>query len=51
VLCESEVSSHGRLDRLLALGLIEPDPEHPGLRVKPEASRFTNEALRRINLT
>lgn len=50
VLCEPPETSRLRLDRLFALGLIEPDPEHPGLRVKPEASRFTNDALRRVNL-
>jgi hypothetical protein len=48
---EHEDVSRTRLDRLYALGLIEPDPEHPGLRVKPEASRFTNDMLRRVNLT
>jgi hypothetical protein len=39
------------LERLSALGLIEPDPEHPGLRVRPEAQRFANDLLRRVNLT
>jgi DNA-binding IclR family transcriptional regulator len=38
------------MDRLAALGLIENDPEHPGLRVRPEAHRFTSAALRRVNL-
>jgi hypothetical protein len=51
VLCETYDSSRSRLDRLAALGLIEPDPEHPGLRVRPEAQRFTNDVLRRANLT
>ena len=51
VICESCESSRSRMDRLSALGLIEPDPEHPGLRVRPEAQRFTNDLLRRVNLT
>jgi hypothetical protein len=51
VLCESEDKSRGRTERLTALGLIEVDPEHPGLRVKPEAQRFVNDLLRRANLT
>jgi hypothetical protein len=51
VLCEAYDASRSRLDRLTALGLIEPDPEHPGLRVRPEAQRFTNDVLRRANLT
>jgi hypothetical protein len=51
VLCESQDKSRGRTERLTALGLIELDPEHPGLRVKPEAQRFVNDLLRRANLT
>jgi AAA ATPase domain len=51
VLCENPHSSRSRLDRLFALGLIEPDPEHPGLRVRPEAQRFANDLLRRANFT
>jgi hypothetical protein len=50
VLSEESSMSRSRLDRLEALGLIEPDPEHPGFRVRPEASRFTNDLLRRANL-
>ncbi len=50
ILCENEEASGSRLDRMLALGLIERDPEHPGLRVKPEATRFVNDVLRRVNL-
>jgi hypothetical protein len=50
ILCESEEGSRSRLDRMLALGLIEHDPEHPGMRVKPEATRFVNDVLRRVNL-
>jgi len=51
VLCESPDKSRGRTERLTALGLIEADPEHPGLRVRPEAQRFVNDLLRRANLT
>ena len=51
VLCEPQNVSRGRMERLAALGLIEPDPEHPGLRVRPEAQRFVNDLLRRANLT
>jgi hypothetical protein len=51
VLCEMHDTSRSRLDRLFALGLIEPDPEHPGMRVRPEAQRFANDLLRRANLT
>jgi AAA ATPase domain len=51
VLCEPQDKSRGRTERLIALGLIESDPEHPGLRVKPEAQRFVNDLLRRANLT
>ena len=34
----------------MALGLVEQDPEHLGLRVRPDATRFTNDMLRRVNL-
>jgi hypothetical protein len=50
VLCAEEDMSRSRLDRLAALGLIEQDPEHPGFRVRPEAQRFANDLLRRVNL-
>ena len=50
-LSEPEHASRERIERLSALGLIEPDPEHPGLRVRPEAQRFVNDLLRRANLT
>lgn len=51
VLCEPQKTSQGRIERLGALGLIEPDPEHPGMRIRPEAQRFVNDLLRRANLT
>jgi hypothetical protein len=50
VLDEDLEASRTRMDRLAALGLIEMDPEHPGLRVRPEAYRFTSDALQRVNL-
>jgi hypothetical protein len=50
VLYEDPYKSRTRMDRLRALGLIENDPEHPGLRVRPEAYRFTSDALERVNL-
>ena len=51
VLCEKPDHSSSRMSRLSALGLIELDPDHPGLRVHPEAQRFVNDLLRRTNLT
>jgi hypothetical protein len=51
VLCEPPNISRGQTERLTALGLLERDPEHPGLRVRPEAQRFVNDLLRRANLT
>jgi len=51
VLCEEGDVSRARMDRLAALGLLDKDPEHPGFRVRPEAYRFANSALRRVNLT
>jgi hypothetical protein len=51
VLCESRDHSRSRMERLSALGLLEADPEHPGLRVNPEAQRFVNNLLRGTNLT
>jgi hypothetical protein len=51
VLCEPLDASRGRIERLSVLGLIEPDPCHPGLRIRPEAQRFVNDLLRRSNLT
>jgi hypothetical protein len=50
VLCESDGLSRSRMERLSALGLIESDPEHAGLRVRPEAQRFVNDVFRRANL-
>jgi len=43
-------ASRAQLDELLARELIEPDPDRPGLRVRPEASRVVRDALYRRNL-
>ena len=51
VLCEPFAASRGRMERLTALGLVDHDPDHPGLRIRPEAQRFVNDLLRRANLT
>lgn len=51
VLCESPEHSRSRMERLTALGLLEADQDHPGLRVNPEAQRFVNNLLRSANLT
>ncbi len=51
LLCDEDDLTHRRMSRLMALGLIEPDPEHMGFRLCPEAQRFTNDLLRRVNLT
>jgi hypothetical protein len=51
VLCEEVEASRARMDRLVTLGLVDKDPEHPGFRVRPEAHRFVNAVLRRVNLT
>jgi hypothetical protein len=51
VLSEQRDHSYSRMERLSALGLVERDPDHPGLRVIPEAQRFVNDLLRRTNLT
>jgi len=51
VMFEEIEVSRARMDRLRALGLIDKDPDHIGLRVRPEAHRFVNAALRRVNLT
>jgi hypothetical protein len=41
---------HGRLERLRALEILEPEPFCPGVRVRPEAGRFVRDALHRQNL-
>ncbi|MCS6886445.1 MAG: ATP-binding protein [Acidobacteriota bacterium] len=42
--------SQGSLDRLCSLELIEPDPSHPGYRIRPEVIRLVRQALYLHNL-
>lgn len=42
--------ARGRLERLLALEILESEPSRFGLRVRPRAARFVREALDRQNL-
>jgi len=37
-------------DRLLALGILEPEPAAPGLRIRPEAGQMVRDHLHRQNL-
>jgi hypothetical protein len=39
-----------RIDGLIARGIIEPDPSHPGYRIASEAAAVVHEALYRRNL-
>jgi hypothetical protein len=50
VFCECVETSRVRLGRLQALQILEQDPLHPGLRVRPEARHFVLETLHRVNL-
>jgi hypothetical protein len=50
VLLEPVCTSRLRLDRLAALDIIAPDPDHQGMRVRPEAQLFVNDLLQRMNL-
>ncbi len=43
-------TSRNRLEKLIALEIVEPDPNSPGFRVRPEAGRVVREALYRQNL-
>jgi len=42
--------SQAQIDELLAREVIEPDPNHDGFRVRPEANRLVQEALYRQNI-
>ena len=46
----SLADARGRLERLLALEILEPEPSSPGLRVCPQAGRFVRDALSEKNL-
>lgn len=50
VLLKPERDARIQLERLHSLGVLEPDPEHPGLRVAPEAQRFVHNLLVSVNL-
>mgnify|MGYP005837819373 CR=1 FL=1 len=43
-------AGRSRLERLLALEILEPDPTAPGFRVQPEGGHLVREALHRQNL-
>lgn len=47
---ETEQNGRNRMERLLAMEVLEPDPVAPGYRVRPEAGRMVREALHRQNL-
>ncbi|MGC4049006.1 MAG: ATP-binding protein [Paludibaculum sp.] len=47
--CTTE-DSRLRLEKLIALEFLEPDPLCPGLRIRPEAGRIVHMALYRMNL-
>ena len=47
---KSIADSQAQLNALLATEIIEPDPVHPGFRVRPEAARLVREVLYRRNL-
>ncbi len=42
--------ARGRLERLQALEILEPEPSGPGLRIRSQAGRFVRDALSRQNL-
>jgi energy-coupling factor transporter ATP-binding protein EcfA2 len=42
--------AHSRLERLLALEILEPEPAGPGFRIRPQAGHFVRDALARQNL-
>ncbi len=42
--------AQSRLERLLALEILEPEPSAPGLRVCPQAGRFVRDVLNQKNL-
>lgn len=50
VLMEPVETSRLRLDRLTAMDIVAPDPDHRGMRVRPEAQLFVNDMLQRVNL-
>ncbi|MBL8228730.1 MAG: ATP-binding protein [Bryobacterales bacterium] len=51
VLAEPETVSRVRMERLQALGVLEPDPDQAGLRICPEVMLLAQNALESENLT
>jgi hypothetical protein len=49
LLCQ-DGSENLRLQRLESMGLLEPDPLHPGLRIRAAAYRVVADVLQRVNL-
>jgi hypothetical protein len=47
---KSVAESRAQLNELLGNEIIEPDPAHPGFRIRPEAMRVVAEALYSRNL-
>ncbi|NWF85703.1 MAG: hypothetical protein HXY18_17950 [Bryobacteraceae bacterium] len=50
VLLVPEPAARVQMERLRSLGVIDADPEHPGLRIDPEAQRFVLKLLQSVNL-
>jgi AAA ATPase domain len=50
VFCEPVETSRVRLGRLLELEILEYDPVHPGIRIRPEARHFVQDTLHRAYL-
>lgn len=42
--------SNSRIEKMIAWEIIEPDPNNPGFRIRPEAGRVVREVLYRQNL-
>lgn len=50
ILGETAAASQVRLGRLAALGITGDDPDHPGIRILPEAQHFATSTLKSANL-
>jgi hypothetical protein len=50
VLCEPEQASRVRLDRLTSMGILGPDSEAPGFRIRPQAQHTVEQLLQSVNL-
>jgi hypothetical protein len=47
---ESAQAGQSRIERLLSMEILEPDPSGPGFRIRPEAGRLVREVLHKRNL-